>query len=124
MSSCNSRGGTRGVNPHSNSLVAPATLLKKNPEAMSAVVKATQRAETVCLANPAPCIDALVEASPNLQREKELANRNARSGSPLLPRLKKSSRSERSSARANGSRHGSHAPWLEEALRSEGRVRQ
>ena len=51
--------------------------LKTNPDAVSAVVKATQRAEAACLANPAPCIDALVEASLNLQREKELANWNA-----------------------------------------------
>lgn len=66
-----------GLNPYSNSLVAPSALIASDPKLVSAVVKATQRAEAECLANPAPCIEALVAASPNLQRERELANWNA-----------------------------------------------
>lgn len=66
-----------GLNPYSNSLVAPSALVASNPKLVSAVVNTTQRAEAQCLANPGPCIDALIEAYPNLRRETELANWNA-----------------------------------------------
>ncbi|TCW75511.1 nitrate ABC transporter substrate-binding protein [Burkholderia sp. SRS-46] len=66
-----------GFNPYSNSLFVPAHLLKDDPQTVSAVVRATQRAQAACLANPAPCIDALVQANPNIQRNTALANWNA-----------------------------------------------
>lgn len=66
-----------GFNPYSNSLVAPSALIASDPKLVSAVVRATQRAEAECLANPAPCFEALVAASPGLERERELANWNA-----------------------------------------------
>ena len=63
-----------GLNLYNLSLIAPTALVRDNPALVRAVVKATQRAVAACLADGAPCIDALTESYPTLRRDEELSN--------------------------------------------------
>ena len=63
-----------GLNLYNLSLVAPTALVRDNPALVRAVGKATQRAVAACLADGAPCIDALTESYPTLKRDEELSN--------------------------------------------------
>lgn len=63
-----------GLVAYSNSLVVSDRMAKENPILVTAIVRATQRALAACIDNPGPCIDALVESYPHLQRDREMAN--------------------------------------------------
>ncbi len=52
-------------------LAAPAELIRHSPELVRRFVAVTQRAWVQCLAQPAPCVDALVTEYPQLDRAHE-----------------------------------------------------
>ena len=54
-------------------LVATAELTRRSPELVRQFVAVTQRAWAQCLAQPAPCVDALVAEHPQLDRAREQA---------------------------------------------------
>lgn len=54
-------------------LVATGDLSTRSPHLVGRFVAATQQAWAECLAQPAPCIDALIAEHPQLDRQRELA---------------------------------------------------
>ena len=63
-----------GINPYGNSVIVNGEYLKKNKAVVAAFVKVTQKAFATCVADPKPCIDALVEANGALKADNELSN--------------------------------------------------
>jgi NitT/TauT family transport system substrate-binding protein len=63
-----------GINPYGNSVIVNGEFLKKNKPLVDGFVKVTQRAFAACVANPKPCIDALIEANGALKVDNELGN--------------------------------------------------
>lgn len=63
-----------GINPYGNSVIVNGDFLRKNKAVVDAFVKVTQKAFAACVANPKPCIDALVEANGALKADNELTN--------------------------------------------------
>ena len=63
-----------GINPYGNSVVANGAFLKEKPEVVKAFVQVTQKAYHACVADPDPCIDALIEANSGLKRPDSVAN--------------------------------------------------
>ena len=63
-----------GLNPYGNSVVVNADFLAKNKPAIAKFVKVTQRAFAACVANPTPCVQALVEANGALKFDNEMTN--------------------------------------------------
>ncbi|HUN51773.1 MAG TPA: ABC transporter substrate-binding protein [Candidatus Sulfotelmatobacter sp.] len=63
-----------GLNPYGNSIVVNADYLKAHKPVVAAFVKVTQKAFATCVAEPKPCIQALVEANGALQFDNELTN--------------------------------------------------
>jgi NitT/TauT family transport system substrate-binding protein len=63
-----------GLNPYGNSIVVNAEFLAKNRPLVDRFVKVTQRAFAACVAQPDPCVQALVEANGALKFDNELAN--------------------------------------------------
>jgi NitT/TauT family transport system substrate-binding protein len=63
-----------GINPYGNSVIVNGEFLKKNKAVVDGFVKVTQRAFAACVANPKPCIDALIEANGALKVDNELGN--------------------------------------------------
>jgi NitT/TauT family transport system substrate-binding protein len=63
-----------GINPYGNSVIVNGEFLRKNRALVDRFVKVTQKAFAACLANPKPCIDALVEANGALKADNELGN--------------------------------------------------
>ncbi|HVR63946.1 MAG TPA: ABC transporter substrate-binding protein [Polyangia bacterium] len=63
-----------GINPYGNSVIVNGEYLKKNKAVVAAFVKVTQKAFAACVADPNPCIDALVEANGALKADNELSN--------------------------------------------------
>ena len=63
-----------GLNPYGNSVVVNADFLAKNRPAIDKFVKLTQRAFATCVANPKPCVQALVDANGALKFDNEMTN--------------------------------------------------
>jgi NitT/TauT family transport system substrate-binding protein len=63
-----------GVNPYGNAIIVNGAYLKAHRDTVAAFVKVTQKAFAACVADPKPCIDALVEANSGLQAESQLVN--------------------------------------------------
>ncbi|HET6282778.1 MAG TPA: ABC transporter substrate-binding protein [Polyangia bacterium] len=63
-----------GINPYGNSVIVNGEFLKKNKAVVDGFVKVTQRAFAACVANPKPCIDALIEANGALKVDNEMGN--------------------------------------------------
>ena len=63
-----------GVDPYGNSIVVNGAFLKSHRDTVAAFVKVTQKAFAACVANPKPCIDALVEANSGLQFDSQMVN--------------------------------------------------
>jgi NitT/TauT family transport system substrate-binding protein len=63
-----------GVNPYGNSVIVNGEFLKKNRAVVDGFVKVTQKAFAACLADPKPCIAALIEANGALKTDNELTN--------------------------------------------------
>ena len=63
-----------GLNPYGNSIVVNADFLAKNRPLVDRFVKVTQRAFAACVAQPNPCVQALVEANGALKFDNELTN--------------------------------------------------
>jgi NitT/TauT family transport system substrate-binding protein len=63
-----------GLNPYGNSIVVNAEFLAKNRPLVDRFVKVTQRAFAACVAQPTPCVQALVEANGALKFDNELTN--------------------------------------------------
>ncbi|MFZ0526204.1 MAG: ABC transporter substrate-binding protein [Xanthobacteraceae bacterium] len=63
-----------GVNPYGNAIVVNGAYLKAHRNTVAAFVKVTQKAFAACVADPKPCVDALVEANSGLQADNQLVN--------------------------------------------------
>src|SRR3970282_523995 len=63
-----------GLNPYGNSVVVNAEFLAKNKPLIGKFVKVTQRAFAACVANPKPCVQALVDANGALKFDNEMTN--------------------------------------------------
>jgi NitT/TauT family transport system substrate-binding protein len=63
-----------GLNPYGNSVVVNADYLKKNKPAVDKFVKVTQRAFAACVADPKPCVQALIDANGALKYDNEMTN--------------------------------------------------
>src|SRR4029450_188355 len=63
-----------GLNTYGNTVIVNGDPLKKNKPVVAAFVKVTQKAFAACVANPNPCVHALVEANGALQFDNELQN--------------------------------------------------
>jgi NitT/TauT family transport system substrate-binding protein len=56
-----------GLNPYGNSVIVNAEFLAMNRPLLDRFVKVTQRAFAACIAQPEPCVQALIEASGALE---------------------------------------------------------
>jgi NitT/TauT family transport system substrate-binding protein len=63
-----------GVDPYGNSIVVNGAFLKAHRDVVAAFVKVTQKAFIACVAEPKPCVDALVEANSGLSPDSQLVN--------------------------------------------------
>src|SRR5580698_5437480 len=63
-----------GLNPYGNSIAVNGAYLKAHRDTVAAFVKVTQKAFAACVAEPAPCINALVEANSGLQFDSQIIN--------------------------------------------------
>jgi len=63
-----------GLNPYGNSVIVNGAFLAKNRPLVERFVKVTQRAFAACVAQPEPCVQALVEANGALKFDNELTN--------------------------------------------------
>jgi NitT/TauT family transport system substrate-binding protein len=63
-----------GVNLYGNSIIANGPWLAANKDKADKFVKITQKAFAECAKNPAPCVQALVEANGALKYDNELNN--------------------------------------------------
>ncbi|MBX6327692.1 MAG: ABC transporter substrate-binding protein [Pseudolabrys sp.] len=63
-----------GLNPYGNSIVVNGAYLKSHKEAIAAFVKVTQKAFAACVADPKPCIQALVDANSGLKFDDQMIN--------------------------------------------------
>lgn len=63
-----------GLNPYGNSIIVNSAFLKANRAAVADFVRITQKAISDCVADPQPCIEALVEANSGLQPSDQMEN--------------------------------------------------
>ncbi len=63
-----------GLYPYGNSVIVNAAFLAKNKPAIDKFVKVTQRAFAACVADPKPCVQALIDANGALSFDNELVN--------------------------------------------------
>jgi len=63
-----------GLNPYGNSVIVNADFLAKNKPLVDKFVKVTQRAFAACVKDPAPCIQALIDANGALKLANETVN--------------------------------------------------
>jgi NitT/TauT family transport system substrate-binding protein len=63
-----------GLNPYGNTIIVNAEFLKTHKPLIANFVKVTQKAFAACVADPKPCIDALVEANGALKYDNEMTN--------------------------------------------------
>ena len=60
-----------GLNTYGNTIIVNGDYLKKNKATVAAFVKVTQKAFAACVATPAPCVQALIDANGALQLDNE-----------------------------------------------------
>lgn len=65
-----------GVNPYGNSIIVNGDFLKNNRDVVARFVAVTQRAFAACVADSAPCIGALLDATSGLDIENQTENWN------------------------------------------------
>jgi NitT/TauT family transport system substrate-binding protein len=63
-----------GVDPYGNAIVVNGAYLKAHHDTVATFVKVTQKAFAACVADAAPCVQALVEANSGLQPEGQMEN--------------------------------------------------
>jgi NitT/TauT family transport system substrate-binding protein len=63
-----------GLNTYGNTVIVNGDYLKKNKPVIAAFVRVTQRAFAACVATPAPCVQALIDANGALQLDNEATN--------------------------------------------------
>ena len=63
-----------GLNPYGNSIIVNPQFLQKNRAAIDKFVKVTQRAFAACVAEPRPCVQALIDANGALKFDNEMVN--------------------------------------------------
>jgi len=63
-----------GLNTYGNTIIVNGDWLKKNKATVAAFVKVTQKAFAACVATPAPCVQALIDANGALQLANEATN--------------------------------------------------
>jgi len=63
-----------GLNTYGNTVIVNGDWLKKNKATVAAFVKVTQKAFAACVANPNPCIQALIDDNGALQFDNEATN--------------------------------------------------
>ncbi|MCC7272863.1 MAG: ABC transporter substrate-binding protein [Alphaproteobacteria bacterium] len=63
-----------GVNPYGNSILANARFFAEKKPLVAAFTKVTQKAFADCVADPRPCVEALVEANGALKLDNEMVN--------------------------------------------------
>ena len=63
-----------GLNPYGNSVIVNAAFLAKNKPVVDKFVKVTQKAFAACVADPKPCVQALIDANGALKFDNELTN--------------------------------------------------
>ena len=63
-----------GLNTYGNTIIVNGDYLKKNKPVVAAFVKVTQKAFAACVANPNPCVQALVDANGALKFDNEMTN--------------------------------------------------
>ena len=63
-----------GLNTYGNTVIVNGDWLKKNKQTVAAFVKVTQKAFAACVATPAPCVQALIDANGALQLDNEATN--------------------------------------------------
>ncbi len=63
-----------GLNPYSNSLIVNGAYFKSHRDTVAQFVKVTQRAFALCVADPKPCVQALLEANSGLNFDDQMAN--------------------------------------------------
>ena len=63
-----------GVDPYGNSIVVNGAYLRDHRDNVAAFVKATQKAFAACVAEPKPCVQALVDANSGLKLDDQLVN--------------------------------------------------
>jgi NitT/TauT family transport system substrate-binding protein len=63
-----------GLNSYGNSVIVNAAFLAKNKPAIDKFVKVTQKAFAACVADPKPCVQALIDANGALKYDNEMTN--------------------------------------------------
>jgi NitT/TauT family transport system substrate-binding protein len=63
-----------GLNPYGNAIVVHGAYLKAHRDTVAAFVKVTQKAFAACVADPKPCVQALVEENSGLQFDDQMVN--------------------------------------------------
>jgi len=63
-----------GLNPYGNSVIVNGAYLKKHKKVIANFVKVTQKAFAACVADPKPCVQALIDANGALKFDNELTN--------------------------------------------------
>jgi len=63
-----------GLNLYGNSLIANGRFLRDKPDAARAVVRTAQRAYLACVADPAPCVQAMASSVSGMEPAEELQN--------------------------------------------------
>jgi|HubBroStandDraft_6_1064221.scaffolds.fasta_scaffold09847_6 NitT/TauT family transport system substrate-binding protein len=63
-----------GVDPYGNVIAVNGSYLKAHRDTVAAFVKVTQKAFAACVADPTPCIQALVDANSGLEASGQLVN--------------------------------------------------
>jgi len=63
-----------GLDPYGNSIVVNSAYLKDHHAQVAAFVKVTQKAFAACVAEPKPCVQALVDANSGLKLDDQLIN--------------------------------------------------
>src|SRR3954462_6479165 len=63
-----------GLNPYGNTIIVNGDYLRKNKPVVAAFVKVTQKAFAACVAEPKPCVQAMIDANGALQFDNELQN--------------------------------------------------
>jgi NitT/TauT family transport system substrate-binding protein len=63
-----------GLNPYGNSVIVNAEFLAQNRSLVDRFVKVTQRAFAACIAQPEPCVQALIEANGALKFDNALTS--------------------------------------------------
>ena len=63
-----------GLNTYGNSVIVNAEFLKKNKPLIAKFTKVTQHAFAVCVKQPKPCVQALIDANGALSFDNELVN--------------------------------------------------